>query len=78
MESITKRIKGVLCHKIICQRCGKGRWVKSQNWKQVKLCKLCAYEKRRVYNTDYIRKQREERKEVVRSEKGISDNNRKG
>jgi len=46
-------------HKIYCKECGKPRWVSTPNWKQVHLCIECQYAKTRKYNSAYLKKWRE-------------------
>lgn len=47
---------------IYCKECGRPREVTCNNWKAVQLCKECAYNKRREYNSVYIKNKREKQK----------------
>lgn len=57
-------------HKIYCVLCGKVRFVRTVNWKQVKYCEACAYKRKREYNSAYVRAWRE-RKEELESKESV-------
>lgn len=46
-------------HTIYCIECGTPRVVTAQNWKQVVRCEKHQYLKKRKYNSQFIKKQRE-------------------
>lgn len=47
---------------IRCKNCGAKREVFANNYREVTLCIPCLYEKRRKYNTDYVRAHRKSAK----------------
>lgn len=53
---------GRQAHKIICQKCGGVRWVRAQNFKQVKYCEKCYYLKRRASNSAFVKQWRQRKK----------------
>lgn len=45
-------------HEIFCIDCGNKRTVRGPNYGQVKRCEVCQYKRKRVYNSEYMRRRR--------------------